>query len=185
MERQSQSPAPSPISLGQLPALTARFPILISDDDATIITLIKVILERAGFTAIAALDPRDTLAICRHVPVSLVTSDLMKPVMTGVEMFNRLRTDPVTREIPFVFVSTGNLDFQAEQPVLPVDGCLGKPFMRQDLVDLIRRVLAERGCWHLPATHDPVMSAALLDTSRPHPPGDWHHTVWTARRYTA
>jgi CheY-like chemotaxis protein len=166
-----------------LPDLTRQYPILLSDDDPGIIMLMKLILERAGLTVLAALDPRDTLTICRASPVSLVISDVMKPVMSGFEMLNCLRTDPATRQLPFVFLSSGcNASRRKRGLSLGAHDYLCKPIYPNQLVTAIRTVLLEHGNWNPPPAYNPELHTALATTASVYADGPWFDRVWTIRR---
>lgn len=85
--------------------LTKQYPILVSDDDMSARNLMMLILARQNFFAVANSQPEDTLYLCRHYPVSLVISDLMKPGMSGFDLIEKMRTDPQTGHIPIIICS--------------------------------------------------------------------------------
>lgn len=166
-----------------LPDLTAQYPILHCDDDAGIITLVKMMLERAGLTVIGAVDARDTVTICQKAPVSLVISDVMKPGMNGFDLLKYLRADPATQPIPFMFLSSETGQHWRQRGLdLGAEEYLGKPVYPAPLVKAVTAVLLKRGRWHVPPTYDPALTAALMASESRQARGSWHGKVWTARK---
>lgn len=169
---------------GDLRALTSEFPILLSDDDSKIITMVKLMLEHAGLTAFAALDPRDTLHLCRSAPVSLVISDVMKPVMNGFEMLGYLRADPACSHLAFMFLTTNYREVMQQHAQLGADSCLCKPFTREDLIATVQNILLTRATCRAPFAYDPALVAAIHAQDRTYAAGQWYGPVWTTRRLT-
>ena len=165
------------------PTLTQNHPILVSDDDAMILTLIKYMLERRNLSVVAALDPRDTIRICQAAPVSLVISDVMKPGMNGIEMLAHLRTDPVTASLPVMFLTTCCPGLIPEKLAREIDGFMLKPFYHDALLAMVYELLRTRGRWEQPAGFDPQVFAALTDSIHQFARGDWHRKVWTTRKH--
>jgi CheY-like chemotaxis protein len=170
------------VQLSDLPALTAKSPVLVSDDHTPILTLIKYALERRHLTVIAALDPHDTLDICRKAPISLVISDVMKPGMSGFDMLDCLRSDPVTTRIPLMFVSASCTDIFWDGTRRGADGAIRKPFLCDELSELTHKLLLTRANWERPSAFDSQVFAALTDTTEHLACGDWHREVWTTRK---
>jgi DNA-binding response OmpR family regulator len=80
---------PSPISDVAIPAA----PILVVDDDAKIVRLVRTYLERDGFMVVTASDGPGALdAIERHAP-ALVVLDLMLPGLDGRAVIRAVRRD--------------------------------------------------------------------------------------------
>lgn len=85
---------------------TAARPILHTDDDSGSLLLVKMMLERLGYSVISAVSSADALRICQTQPISLVISDVLKPKMSGLDLLQHLRTNPSTRAITFTFLTT-------------------------------------------------------------------------------
>ncbi len=151
------------LSLEDLVARTARYPILLCDDTPGVMALYARILRHTGFTAITTPDPHRALDLCRSVPVSLVLSDIMKPGMNGLEMLQDLRGDPVTRDIPLVFL-TARCDPQSRHmaQALGADGYLVKPVLFDEFFSTVHHTLRVRGHWQVPDGFDPRVFAAVM-----------------------
>ena len=113
--------------------------ILVVDDDPSTRFVIKLILENADFEVAEAKDGQDALNMIRPDPLpDIVSTDLMMPFVTGMELIRRLRAEPRTAKIPIVVVS-GNPEAARE---LEIDGLvnaiISKPFDATKLVEGMR-----------------------------------------------
>ena len=117
--------------------------ILIVEDDRDLRFVIRMVLERAGYEVVEASDGLAALELIGAGPPDLIIADLTMPVMSGVELVDRVRSNPATVSIPMILLSGAQVDSTVWQRV---DGVVMKPFEPDDLVAKIRRVLqADRG----------------------------------------
>lgn len=78
---------------------------LIVEDERPIRDLLETVLHDAGYRAETAVHGGEALdSIARELP-DLVLTDLMMPVVGGVELCRRLKADPRTSAIPVVLMS--------------------------------------------------------------------------------
>ena len=63
------------------------------------------LLRMHGFDVREATDGRDALSAIADFHPQLVLTDLMMPVMDGVELIRRLQADPHTSDIPIVAIT--------------------------------------------------------------------------------
>lgn len=112
--------------------------ILIVDDESNMRFLIRMILESAGYDVVEAPHGAAALEQVRKSPPDLVVTDLMMPVMTGRELVERLRADPVTAGIPIVVISAN-----PRAAVEAADAVLGKPFDPDALLEATRSLSGE------------------------------------------
>src|SRR5579864_8429078 len=69
-------------------------------------SLLRAILEVEGHAVIEAADGEQALDLIRPSPLpDIVVTDLMMPILTGVELINRLQSEPRTATIPIVVIS--------------------------------------------------------------------------------
>ncbi len=85
-------------------AVTRRS-ILVVEDSITARTLIKNILEGAGFDVTTAVDGVEGYATAREKPFVLVVSDVDMPRMNGFEFTAKIRADKRLCELPVVLVT--------------------------------------------------------------------------------
>ncbi|MBM4407010.1 MAG: response regulator transcription factor [Chloroflexi bacterium] len=118
----------------------ATRPVLVVDDDAKIVNLVRMYLEREGFTVIDARDGRSALAaIARHDPL-LVVLDLMLPEIDGLSVLRALRRQT---EVPVVILlARGTVHDRIEGLAIGADDFVPKPFSPAELVLRVQRVLA-------------------------------------------
>ncbi|BFU46213.1 response regulator [Krasilnikovia sp. MM14-A1004] len=111
--------------------------ILVVDDEPDLRFLLRHVLASAGHEVTDAGDGAIALACVHESPPDLVVTDMMMPVMGGVEFIRRLRADPATAAIPVLAV-TGDLHLARG-----ADAMLAKPWQRAELLaavdDLFRK----------------------------------------------
>lgn len=79
--------------------------ILVVDDEPDLRFLLRRIFEGAGHAVVEAGNGADALTFLRRSPPDLVVTDVMMPVMDGLELIRQIRGDPITKDIPVVAVS--------------------------------------------------------------------------------
>lgn len=82
--------------------VTNRRQVLVVDDDAAIVELMRDFLEAEGFQVQGALNAREARAILDRVPVHCVLLDVMLPDESGFELIRRIRRNS---ELPVLFLS--------------------------------------------------------------------------------
>lgn len=120
--------------------MTAR--ILIIDDVPEIITLIRMMLQKAGYEVIEAESGKAGLEILKKDRVDLVLLDVVMPGMNGWEVCRRIKADEELRKIPVVmFTIYDNREDVMRSHECRADAHLNKPFSREELLDVVRRLL--------------------------------------------
>ena len=79
--------------------------ILVAEDSITSRTLLKNILEAAGYQVVTAVDGADAFAKVRTGEFDLVVSDVDMPRMNGFELTAGIRADKKLSELPVVLVT--------------------------------------------------------------------------------
>ncbi len=81
--------------------------ILIVDDMPAFRSIIRTHLKNFGYkNIIEAEDVDSALKILKHEKFDLIFSDLNMPGLDGVDFFNILQNDPVTRKTPFILITS-------------------------------------------------------------------------------
>ncbi len=70
--------------------------ILIVDDEPTARTMLRLILVRAGYRVVEAVDGRDALDKFLQTAVDLILLDVMMPGIDGIEVCERIRANEKT-----------------------------------------------------------------------------------------
>jgi DNA-binding response OmpR family regulator len=124
-----------------MPLMTpaAARPILVVDDDAKILRLVRTYLERAGYRVIEAADGRTALsAIALEMP-ALVVLDVMLPEVDGIAVLRAVRR---TDRTPVIILSArGLVDDRITGLAAGADDYLAKPFSPAELVLRVQRIL--------------------------------------------
>jgi len=117
--------------------------LVLAEDDDDIRPIAARILRRAGFTVIEATDGSVALAAVREHQPAAVVSDIDMPAMSGIDLCLALRADPVTRDLPVIFVSGSLLPGDARPAQAQATAVLSKPFSPGELVACVKTALAE------------------------------------------
>jgi DNA-binding response OmpR family regulator len=131
--------------------------ILVVDDDAKIVRLVRTYLEREGFRVIEASDGRSALAAIALEAPDLVVLDLMLPEVDGLSVIRAVRR---TDRTPIVMLSArGTTSDRIAGLTEGADDYLPKPFSPAELVARIKRILDRSGG---PAAAAPTMPVIAL-----------------------
>jgi CheY-like chemotaxis protein len=107
------------------------------DDEPDQRFLLRRILQRAEYEVSEANDGAAALRAVRESAPDLVVTDMMMPIMGGVELIRCLRSDPATAHIPILAVSGDTHLAGAADAVLP------KPYEWRHLLTLVQALLKE------------------------------------------
>jgi DNA-binding response OmpR family regulator len=123
------------------PALPDR-PILVVDDDAKIVRLVRTYLERDGFSVVTAGDgPAALAAIEEHRP-ALVVLDLMLPELDGRAVIRAVRRDEEAGATPILVLSARGTTLDRIAGLEDgADDYLPKPFSPAELVVRVKAIL--------------------------------------------
>jgi two-component system response regulator MprA len=117
-------------------------PVLVIDDEESIIDLIKLGLKYEGFDVVAARDGEEGIAAAQRTNPIFIILDRMLPDMDGLEVTRRLRSNPTTRDIPILLLTAKDeVGSRVEGLNTGADDYLTKPFSFEELVARIRAIL--------------------------------------------
>jgi CheY-like chemotaxis protein len=115
--------------------------VLCADDDADILALLAIQLERAGFRVAKAVDGEQALALARELRPDVLVLDVMMPRLSGTEVLGALRRDDATAEIPVVLVSARAQQTDVDRGLeAGADAYLAKPFQAPELIEVVGRL---------------------------------------------
>ncbi|MBM3148293.1 MAG: response regulator transcription factor [Actinobacteria bacterium] len=113
--------------------------ILIVDDEAHIVDLVRLYLEREGFRVDSACDGAQGLRLIEEVRPALVVLDLMLPEVDGLEVCRRVRA---ASDVPIVMLTARDEDVDKIVGLeLGADDYLTKPFNPRELVARVKAIL--------------------------------------------
>jgi len=118
--------------------------VLIVDDDADVVTAIKMALEDAGAVVQAATDGTSAVDMAEKDMPDLVVLDMMLPKRSGFLVLERLKKGKPKGSKPFVIMITGNLGTRHKTyaETLGVSDYINKPFRMDRLLTSIEKIFA-------------------------------------------
>jgi PAS domain S-box-containing protein len=153
----SQFTVTLPASSGQLPIKSvpphapttpprARGQILIVDDEISVARTLKALLQSEHDVTLAASGTQALSAIAESpTGFDVIMCDLMMPIMSGMELYERIRHDHPGLEARIVFMTGGvSMDRAREFLATSVNLTFEKPFDFERLRETLRRLVARR-----------------------------------------
>ncbi|WP_205525723.1 ATP-binding protein [Pyxidicoccus trucidator] len=136
-----RTPATSTAKAVELPAAGTRQRVLLADDNADMRDYVRRLLEgRYQVTAVA--NGAEALRVARAARPDLVLSDVMMPVMDGIELMKQLRADDALRVVPIILLSArAGEEATASGLELGADDYLTKPFSARELLARVQAQL--------------------------------------------
>ena len=115
--------------------------ILIADDHEDSRELLHLILRGAGYSVREAQNGSECLKLARAETPDLIVMDLSMPVLDGWSLFEELKLDPGTSEIPCIAV-TAHADLDRNRALEKgFIAYVSKPFTTEDLLHTIESAL--------------------------------------------
>jgi CheY-like chemotaxis protein len=117
---------------------------LVVDDEFHIVQVVSIKLKNNGFDVVTAENGSDGYELPSETLPDIIVSDYQMPIMSGVEMIQKLRQNPETAHIPVIMLTARGFaieDDQKEQ--LKVSACLSKPFSPREVLQTIEDVLKQ------------------------------------------
>jgi two-component system, OmpR family, alkaline phosphatase synthesis response regulator PhoP len=121
--------------------------VLVVDDDAKTVELVKLYLNRDGYRVLTASDGNEAVRLARENHPDLLVLDLMLPGMSGLDVCRILRTES---DVPIIMLTALTTDDDRLKGLdLGADDYVTKPFSPRELAARVRAVLrrlpGERG----------------------------------------
>jgi signal transduction histidine kinase len=119
--------------------------ILIVDDNQTNLDVLFELLRNYGFKVLVAIDGESAIEQTEYIHPDLILLDIMMPGIDGLETCRRLKADPLTRDIPIIFMSalSETLDKVKGFQTGAVD-YITKPFQHEEVLSRIETHLTIR-----------------------------------------
>ncbi|MGG5808047.1 phosphate regulon transcriptional regulator PhoB [Falsiroseomonas sp. CW058] len=124
----------------------ARPIILVVEDEAPLLTLLRYNLEKQGFRVEEAADGQEALLRVAESRPDLILLDWMLPALSGLEVCRQIRRKPATRDLPIIMVTARTEDQDAVRALdTGADDYIAKPFAMEALLARIRALLRRSG----------------------------------------
>jgi two-component system sensor histidine kinase/response regulator len=125
--------------------------ILLVDDSKPILHANQRVLIKAGYEVVCAEDGESALALAREHKPDLILLDMILPKMSGPEVLQHLKNDPITSDIPVVVLSSlseknrqklveaGAEDYVEKNSLMPLPGVNVLPKILENVICRINR----------------------------------------------
>ena len=119
--------------------------VLVVDDEVHIIYVVAIKLRNNGYEVISAENGSDALELaCREKP-DIVVTDFQMPVMTGLELVEKLRQNKQTKDVPVIMLTARSFAIEnGRKQELQISEFLSKPFSPKDLLRSIEDILYQK-----------------------------------------
>ena len=125
--------------------------VLVVEDEAALMTMLRYNLEKGGFLVEEAADGAEALQRIAEAAPDLVLLDWMLPVMSGIEVCRQIRRRPATRTLPVIMVTARVDDADAVRGLdTGADDYITKPFNMDALLARMRALLRRSGAQPAP-----------------------------------
>ncbi len=113
--------------------------VLLIDDDKTMVSLLQTLLELEGFKVTALTHPsqQNIIDILTQTDELICLVDVFLKDIDGLEVLSWIKTAPRQKTVPVIMTSGMDVRFHCLEK--GADAFLLKPYMPQDLIDLIKK----------------------------------------------
>jgi len=116
--------------------------IVIADDEAHILRVMSMKLTKGGYEVMMAVDCEEALDLCASEKPDLLIPDYQMPLMSGLELCKRLRSNEQTRNIPAIMLTARGFDIEpAEMVAAGITAVLAKPFSPREVLAKVNDLL--------------------------------------------
>ena len=116
--------------------------VLVVDDEIHIVHVVAIKLRNNGYEVMTAGDGAEAFKIACEEKPDIIVTDFQMPVMTGLELVEKLRGSEETREIPVIMLTARSFAIEEQQKEdLQISQCLSKPFSPKELLENIEDIL--------------------------------------------
>ncbi len=119
--------------------------VLVVDDEIHIVHIVAIKLRNNGYEVISADNGAEALELALREKPDIVVTDYQMPVMTGLELVEKLRQHDQTKDIPVIMLTARSFAIEQEQQdALQISECLSKPFSPRELLGNIEDILYQK-----------------------------------------
>ena len=116
--------------------------ILLVDDETHILNVVSIKLQNAGLRVITAEDGREAYALACQEQPDLVITDYQMPLLSGVELCTKLRSDPRTCDIPAIILTARGFAIpEKDRTSGNIKHVIDKPFSPREVLACVHELL--------------------------------------------
>ncbi len=122
-------------------------PILVVEDIPNVLELLEVTLRFKGYPVVTAQDGQEALEMIAKQRPALIITDILMPKMDGFALAHNLRKNPLTRQIPVIFLSATYITPEDKKFALSLGAVrfIEKPIDTEDFLLTIAEILTQGG----------------------------------------
>ncbi len=117
--------------------------ILVVDDEKDIVDILKYnLLQQKEFEVLTAYNGRDAIKIAQEEKPDLILLDIMMPELNGFDVCKKLKTSPLTSDIPVIFLTAKENEIDEIIGLeLGADDYIQKPLSPRKIIARVKSVL--------------------------------------------
>ena len=115
--------------------------ILVVDDSGSFRTVVKLALQKAGYSVIEAVDGQDAVGKLTGAKINLIVCDVNMPNMDGLTFLKHVKSLAAYKFTPVIMLTTESQDAKkAEGKAAGARAGITKPFQASQLVDAVNKL---------------------------------------------
>ena len=119
--------------------------VLVVDDEIHIVHVVAIKLRNNGYEVISAENGAEAFKMACEEKPDIIVTDFQMPVMTGLQLVEKLRKCEQTKDIPVIMLTARGFAVENEsKEKLQISEFLSKPFSPKDLLRSIEDALYQR-----------------------------------------
>ena len=152
IQQRIENPMPSDLAIAPIPVLPVApsqpelaktATILVVEDNADMRSYVSGVLQRVGHEILTARNGAEGFQVAQSHHPHLIITDLMMPMVSGLEMIGMIRQEEALRGTPIILLTAkADEDTRLEGAEKGADAYLSKPFNNRELLAEVRNLLA-------------------------------------------
>ena len=118
--------------------------ILVVEDNDRNRRLIRIVLKAKGYEVIEAVTAEEAIVQLNNEKIDLILMDIQLPQMDGLELTQKIKKHPDTKEIPIIALTAYAM--KGDRETFLTAGCdsyIGKPVDTQELPKIVAEFLGD------------------------------------------
>lgn len=116
--------------------------ILVADDESHILNVVSLKLTNAGYAVVTAADGQEALDLATARRPDLLITDYHMPMLSGIELCQRLRANPATAGVPTIMLTARGYSLDpADTERSGILKMLSKPFSPRHLLATVEEIV--------------------------------------------
>jgi two-component system alkaline phosphatase synthesis response regulator PhoP len=118
--------------------------VLVVDDEFHIVQVVAIKLRNNGYEVITADNGADAFRLACEQKPDIVITDYQMPQLSGLELIEKMRSNPDTVRIPVIMLTARGFAIDDElKQKLAVSACLSKPFSPREVLGTVEDILKQ------------------------------------------